>query len=351
MRCAARSRAAADVRRPRCAAASAAASQPGARAVRARGATGTRRRSRPSADLLVLETTDVPPPDTWLRIVVGRGRPRRQGTETPGKRSRRRSSWSRRSSWTGSAARPRATPTPTTRCASAAACPSAQARRALRAVGRDGSGPAAAAHAAKPPAARATRTPGDELTTTSTTTTIARRSTSRTPASAAAGAHLCRRGLAATSPPPTARPSATPGLGTLENWHRRAFAQLRLGPRRVGGGRRRACCRSTRATCSSVTQWLPPLRVDELMPALRAAAGASASPEPGPARARRARCTRGPTCSQSVGLDLQPVLSAERPGPRLGGARGRRAHRARAPGGEPAPSAPASCRSRTSASA
>ncbi len=76
----------------------------------------------PSEDLLVLETTEVPPPDTWIRIVVGPSARGVQGSETPGRRSRGRSSWSRRFSSRASGARSPATPTSTTRCGSAAAC-------------------------------------------------------------------------------------------------------------------------------------------------------------------------------------------------------------------------------------
>jgi uncharacterized protein YfaS (alpha-2-macroglobulin family) len=96
-------------------------------------------------------------------------------------------------------------------------------------------------------------------------------------------------------------------MGDVENWHRGAFATLGSGHgvwESGGGGELPFHARNLR----SLTEWLAPLRLDDLMPALRRLEDASfrlAPDAPGRNRPLRLRADR----LQPFGLDLRPVLS------------------------------------------
>jgi alpha-2-macroglobulin len=95
--------------------------------------------------------------------------------------------------------------------------------------------------------------------------------------------------------------------GTLENWHLEAFSSFGSGHgvwESRGGSVLPFYARNLR----SVTQWLVPLELDEVMPTMRRLEGQNFQATPAtPGEARRLRVT--PDALQSHGLDLKPVLS------------------------------------------
>ena len=254
----------------------------------------------PSDDLLVLETTEVPPPDTWIRVSVRSGARGVQGTETAGETEQI------------------VHLEPTLfiegfRCASA--CDPdhhnplrfrgrvlvPQARRALRVL--DFTEPAAARPLA--PVKAAAGGEGEELTDEygydhATEVTLEDAGFRPLPA---------RTYAITVSPELAAADGQVLGYtwaGLVENWHRRAFAGFGGGHGvwETGGG---ATLPFHARNLQTVTQWLRPLRVQELMPTLRTLQEKyfNLSPAvPGTVRPLPSR----PDVIQSAGLDLSPAL-------------------------------------------
>ena len=300
----------------------------------------------PSDDLLVLETTDVPPPDTWLRIVVGAEARGVQGTETPKEAVEKTVELERTLFVEG------------LRCASACdpdhynplqfrgRVPVSQARRALRAVDvTDGARPRPLAPS-KPPAA------SDE--------NARRRADGRVRLRPGLGgdaggrrlrrvarAHLCGHGLAGSHRRRRAGPRLCVGGAPGELAPAR-LCQLRRRPRGVGVGRRRpaALPRAQPADGDAVAPSAARRRAD----ADRArGAGEVLQPAARISRARCAGCSRAPTSSSPSASTSHP------PCPRAAGAwRGRRSRRGRPSRARTRrrtpPCGPASSRSRTSGS-
>ena len=291
----------------RVAAASAAASSRAAVTVRATRDWDTKL-FPPSDDLLVIETREVPPPDTWIRIVVGPAARGVQGTETP------------------KAAVEKTIELEPTLFVEGFRCESAcdpdgwnplrfrgrvlvpRARRALRAL--DVTDPARARPLvpSKPPATGGENAgEGDELEDHYGHD----QATAVTLEDAGFGVLPARTYAITVSPDLTAADGQVLGYawsGLVENWHRRALASFGGGHGvwESGGG---ATLPFHARNLQTVTQWLRPLRVDQLMPTLRALQEKyfNLSPDqPGTLRRLQPR----PDVILSAGLDLGPALSA-----------------------------------------
>ncbi|HUG52990.1 MAG TPA: MG2 domain-containing protein [Vicinamibacteria bacterium] len=96
--------------------------------------------------------------------------------------------------------------------------------------------------------------------------------------------------------------------GTLENWHKRAFTSFGAGHGvwEASGGSRLPFYSRNLAT---VSQWLAPLKVDDLMPAVRALQEKRFALGP-PVEPLTRRLTPRPDAIQSFGIDLRPALSS-----------------------------------------
>lgn len=262
----------------------------------------------PSDDLLVLETTDVPPPDTWLRIVVGRTAKGVQGTETP-KEAVEKTVQLEPTLFVGGF-----------RCASACDPDQhnalefrgrvriAQARRALRAV--DVTDPARPQPLTRSqPSARVDGSAGegDELADEYGYD----QATAVTLEDVGFGVQPARTYAVTVSPDLTAADGQVLGYawaGRVENWHRRAFASFGGGHgvwESGGGATLPFHTRNLRTT-----QWLRPLRVDELMPTLRMLQDKYFNLSPDQAGTLR-RLQPRPDVIQSAGFDLTPALSKD----------------------------------------
>lgn len=261
-----------------------------------------RKRFPPADGLVVLRTEDVPPTDSWIRVVVGPKVPSAAGPETPG--------------------RPQETtvqlePTffvDSFRCSAACDPDSYNPLRLRRGVGVEALRAAVAVADATDPANRVPL----------------RRAPRPAPETAGGGEDAFDAGEALTledlgyptRPARTyevtvartlvARDGQTLGYtwgGRLECWHQRAFTSFGTGHgvwEASGGTVVPFHARNLR----SVTQWVAPVRPDELMPTLRTLQEKwfRLSP-PGPGQARRLSGT--PDRVLSHGLELGPVLGPD----------------------------------------
>ncbi len=258
----------------------------------------------PAPELLVLETDAVPPPDTWLEVVVGAAARGQQGTETPGE------------------AIATAVPLEPTlfvdgfRCH--AACepdswnPLRFRGRVLVAKARDHvrvTDVTEASRATPLPRAKPVVEAVDEVELEDAY------------AYDHAGALTLEDAGFEVRPARTYAVTVAPGFtaadgqvlgygwaGLVENWHRRALVSFGGGHGvwEAGGG---AVLPFHVRNLRSVTQWLAPLRTDALMPALRALDGRSFALAPGGAGIQR-RLDPRPDVVESAGLELEGVLPA-----------------------------------------
>ena len=287
------------------AAASAAASSRATVAVRA-ASDWDKKKFPPSDDLLVLETTEAPPPDTWIRIVVGPSARGVQGSETPGAELERTIQLEPTLFVEGFRCTFACDPEHYNPLWFRGRVPVPRARGALRAL--DVTDPARAQPLvrSKPPAAGGESGEVDELADESAFD----QSSAVTLEDAGFGAQPARTLAITVSPDLTAADGQVLGYawaGRVENWHRRAFAGFGGGHGvwEAGGG---ATLPFHARNLQTATQWLRPLRVDQLMPTLRLLQGKSFNLSPDqPGTLRRLRLR--PDVIQSVGLDLGPALS------------------------------------------
>ena len=258
----------------------------------------------PSDDLLVLETTEAPPPDTWLSIVVGEGARGAQGTETPKQAVERTINLEPTFFVDGFRCETACDPAAYNPLRFRGRVPVERVRGAVRAV--DVTNPAVprVLTASKPSAA--TDGEDDELDADS-----GYDEAGAVTLEDAGFEVLPARTVAVTlSPHLTAADGQVLGYawgGVVENWHRRTLASFGGGHGvwESGGG---AVLPFHVRNLQTVTQWLRPLRVDELMPTLRALQAKSFDLAPGPRGALRRLSTR-PDAVESVGFDLTPALS------------------------------------------
>src|SRR5688500_1566097 len=257
-----------------------------------------------SEDLLVLETTEVPPPETWLSVVVGEGARGAQGTETPKQAVERTINLEPTFFVDGFRCESACDPAGYNPIRFRGRVPVERVRRAARAV--DVTNPAAPRVLTPSKPAAATEGDGDELDAH-----YGYDQAGAVTLEDAGFEVLPARTIAVTLFPDLA---AADGQvlgyawgGVVENWHRRTLASFGGGHGvwESGGG---AVLPFHVRNLQTVTQWLRPLRVDELMPTLRALQAKSFDLAPTP-RGTVRRLTTRPDVIASVGLDLAPTLS------------------------------------------
>ncbi len=266
-----------------------------------------RKRYPPSKDLVVLETEEAPPTDAWIRVVVAAGA---RGLQ-------------------GSAGSPRPQDytvkvEPTLfvdgfRCSSACdpddynplrfrgRLDLARGRQATTATDATDPAKEAALKRARRPAPPGEGVEGEEEPENTYTY---ERSSSFTPDDLGFPLRPARTYAFKVEPTLTAADGQTLGytwLGVVENWHQRAFTSFGTGHgvwEASGGPTLPFYSRNL----LNVTQWLSPLKVDDLMPTVRSLQeGSFLSTPQGPGTVRRLTPTADKV--QSFGLDLSGLLS------------------------------------------
>ena len=262
----------------------------------------------PSDDLLVLETTEVPPPDTWIRIAVGKTARGAQGTATPREAAEKTIELEPTLFVEGFRCETACDPDGHNPLRFRGRVPVAQARRAVRAVDvTDPMRPQPLAQSKAPDAGGESGGEGDELVDHDGYDQGSEMSLE----DAGFGAHPARTLAVTVGPDLTGADGQVLGYawgGVVENWHRRAFASFGGGHGvwESGGG---ATLPFHTRNLQTVTQWLRPLRVDQLMPTLRVLQEKDFNLGPDQPGSLR-RLTPRPDAIQSVGFDVGPALSS-----------------------------------------
>ena len=265
-----------------------------------------KKRFAPAADLLVLETTDVPRPDTWLRIVVGRGAKGSQGTETPGAPVDKTIQLEPTLFVDGFRCQTGCDPDGYNPLRFRGRVLVPRARRALQALDVTDPAQPRPLLPSKPPAtAGEDAGEGEEMDGEDGYD----QASAVTLEDAGFGAQPARTYAVTVAPGLIAEDGQVLGYawaGLLENWHRRALASFGGGHGvwEAGGG---TILPFHTRNLQFIRQWLRPLRAEELMPTLRALEAKSGNLGPDqPATVRRLRPR--PDAMESTGLDLAPAL-------------------------------------------
>jgi alpha-2-macroglobulin len=285
------------------AAARAAAAAAGAIAVRP-AADWDKERFPASPDLVVLETIEVPPPDTHLRVVVRAGARGAQGPETPPAEDSRSLELEPTFFVDGFRCQAGCDPDGYNPLRFRARVRVPQARPAIRALDVTAGGAPKAVARATPPAASGDEEELDEEYAYDRAGQITLEDAGFTPQPA-------RTYAVVVSPELTAADGQVLGYGwagMVEHWHRSTFAGFGGGHGvwEAGGG---SVLPFHARNLRAVTQWRQPLGVAELMPALRSLSERSFDLGP-PGPGERRALTLRPDVIASVGFDLAPALPA-----------------------------------------
>ncbi len=267
-----------------------------------------KKRFAPAPALVVLETTEVPAPDTWIRIVVGAGARSAQGLATPKEAVDKTVQLEPTLFVEGFRCDTACDPDSYNPLRFRGRVLVPQARGAIRATDvTDSARPRAVVPAKATAMAAAPEDDADEEGYD--------QSTGVTLEDAGLGVDPARTYAVTVSPDLTAADGQVLGYtwaGLLENWHRRAFVSFGGGHgvwESAGGGILPFHTRNLQ----SVTQWLRPLRTDELMPTLRSLVEKSFDLAPSPHGTNR-RLHTPPDVIASAGLELAPALGTRTSG-------------------------------------
>jgi uncharacterized protein YfaS (alpha-2-macroglobulin family) len=258
----------------------------------------------PADDLLAFETAEVAPPEAWLRVTLGPGARGVAGNATPGKAQEYTVQLEPALFVDGPRCRRACDPDDYNPLVLRGRVAVKALRRRVRVFDlTDAAHPVALAPAAARPASEEEEAAeGEDAYDRSSNVTLEDLGFTLKPARAYAVT------LEAGT---TAADGQTLGYewtGRIENWHQRAFTSFGAGHgvwEKSGGSQLPFYARNL----ATVSQWLAPLALDELMPAVRALQEKSFVLSP-PGEPVVRRLTPKADTIQSFGIDLRPVLSA-----------------------------------------
>jgi uncharacterized protein YfaS (alpha-2-macroglobulin family) len=263
------------------------------------------RQSYPAgADLLVFQTDRVPPPEGWIRVSLDAGAPGLQGRATPDKPQEHVVKLERAFFVEGFRCRTACDPDNHNPLRLRSSVRPKALRRVLKVTDVTDAAPGTIIA----PRKRAGTTPGEEAPALEEDRPYDHTS-EMTLEDAGYSLRPARTYEVVVDRALTAQDGQVLGyswVGNVENWHRSAFSSFGGGHgvwESSSGPRLPFYARNLQ----SVTQWLMPLKLDELMPTVRRLQEKSfASTPEGPGVSRRLRPS--PDTMQSVGLDLAPLL-------------------------------------------
>jgi alpha-2-macroglobulin len=257
----------------------------------------------PADDLLAFETVDAPPPEAWLRVALDASARGRHGNATPGRVQEYTVQLEPALLVEGFRCRRTCDPDDYNPLVLRGRVAVRALRRSVKAVDvTDAAHPAPLVPGAGRAAGEEDEPEGEDPYDRASNVTLEDVGFTSKPA---------RTYALTVDSATTAADGQTLGYrwtGSVENWHQRAFTSFGAGHgvwEKSGGPRLPFYARNL----ATVSQWLAPIDLGELMPTVRALQEKSFEPSPPGEPAVRGLSPKADTI-QSFGIDLRPVLSA-----------------------------------------